>query len=157
MRKHYLSVDGDKIMNASYRIFKDENLIFKIFDGQITIQNIKNYDSYQFADPEFRNCQDALVDLRAAEIILSFADVNKFVDYFNSIPAEKGKKIVCVFSPVFCQLFSTMLAANKSKLNIDVKFCKSIKSALSWLGKTELSGSFNEILNEARAEHQLVS
>ena len=157
MRKHYLTIDGNKTMNASYRIFKEENLIFKIFDGEVTIPNIRNYDSYQFADPEYNSSQDVLVDLRAADIILSFTDVNKFVDYFNSVPAAKNKKIACVFSPVYCQLFSTMLAANKSKLNLDIKFCKSLKSALSWLGKTEMSSSFNKILDEARVEHQLVS
>ena len=157
MRKHYLAIDDNKTMNASYHIYKEDNIIFDIIDGQVTLDNLKNYDDYQFADPDYNDEYDTLVDLRGAEIILSFTDVNRFVDYFNNLPSSNGKKIACVFSPVYCQLFSTMLAANKSKIDIDIKFCKSLKTALNWFGKTELSSSFNEILDEARTEHQLVS
>ncbi len=156
MRKHYLTTDESMTMNASYNIFKFDKLIFEDIDGQVTLQNLISYNNYLIADPEYSEEYNMVADLRDTDIILSLIEIPRFVDYFNSIPG-KGRKLALILSPTYCQLFSTILRANQSKLNLDIKFFKSLKSALNWIEKSELTSSFKRIIEEAKVEHKLVS
>lgn len=157
MRKHYYCTDKSCKLNVSYEIIESEDLIFETFDGQASLSNLIQCDSYLIEDPEYRDHYNVLTYIKEAEVIMSFVEVPMFLEFFNSIPGLPTKKVACVFNAAEYQLFSTILKANHSKLKIDVKFFKTLKQALLWLKKTSLESSLLSIIEESKSEHRLVS
>ena len=155
MRKHCLYTNNNHKMNVSYKILKAEKLIFQFYEGTVTLQNLFEFQAYLTLDPNYEN-QDALIDIRNADICILPTEVQGMIEIFNSIKGGKERKLGIVLSPVYCQLLLALLCKNKNRLNIDLEFFRNKKDALRWLGKQELRVSLKNIINEARMEHKLV-
>lgn len=154
MRRHYLTIDKDCCLNVSYSIIKDEKLIFEVYDGHITIDNILSCNNYEMADPNYNQDYNMLSDFRDAEVRLLLPEMPMFIDYFNSLPGGHKRKLALVLNSYNYQVFSTILASNIGKINIDVRLFKSMKQALSWLGKSNYTESIKKMVGEAKKEHQ---
>lgn len=157
MRRHYFTKDQEYALNISYDILKSDNLIFEMFEGDVTIKNIRSYNEYQMADPDYSKSYDMLSDLRDSEIKISFADIPLYVEFFNSIPDGENRKLAVVLNPASYLFLSTILLVNRSKIDTGLRLFKSIQSALVWLDKTNLARPIQAIMDNAADEHKMVS
>lgn len=157
MRRHYFTKDQEYTLNVSYDIFKDEHLIFEMYDGDVTIKNLVSFNEYQIADYDYSLSYDMLSDLRDAEIKISFADIPLYVEFFNSIPDGVNRKMAIVLNPASYLFMSTILLVNRSKIDAGLRLFKSIESALVWLEQPNMGKSIKLIMDNAADEHKMVS
>lgn len=157
MRKHYITKCEDCHLNISYKVFEQDNVLFELFDGHVNIDNLKSFHNYQLNDKSITENLNIISDLRGVDIRMRFYEVPAFVEYFKSFHGGKDKKIAVVLDIYNYQVFSTILAANIQKIEIDLRLFKNMKQALLWLSKSNLENYIQHIAEDAKKEHKLVS
>lgn len=156
MKKQYTSTDRKHPLNICYEIYPQSRLIAEVYEGKITIDNIIEFNEHQFADPEYDMNSNMLCDLRNTEITMLFHKIPMFLELFNSLPGENRKMAILVDS-INCQLLSTIINTNRSKLTVDIRLFKSVEKALVWVESPECLMSINMLIKKAELKHRLVS
>lgn len=157
MRKHYIAKTEETYLNVSYKVFKKEEVLFEVFDGHVNINNLKSFHEYLVHDKSIDDNLQIISDLSDVEIRMKFYEVPLFVEYFNSFHGGRNRKIAIVLDCYNYQVFSTILAANFQKIDVDLRLFKSVAPALNWIGKNNLKNEIQHIRAEAKNEHKLVS
>lgn len=137
--KHYYSTENQlHLLSTCYTVLEQEKLLLESYHGDITLENAKAHIIKHLQEPSFNTQFDILTDLSGSVISLLVNEIPDYIDIFNKLPNESGKrKLALLLSTPNHLIYTYLLFLNREKINIDVQTFTSARKALQWLGKQE--------------------
>ncbi len=127
------------MITSNYCFFKEHNLVYIQFQGEVNYSTIKDLLDKMISDPNYSEYYVGIADFRYSDLDLSTKEINLLTDFLYSKKFTKGRRAILVDKPKDtalallyrgkadaihpCNVYSTLGAA-MNFLNIDERELK---------------------------------
>jgi len=136
-----------KMMNATYTIVKDYNLLIQKYTGVFCFDEFFEYLKKVTADPEWQIVNKIITDLRDINLDAFYNDMDNFVKYRKENIKNSYVNVFIVNSP----LSTVVVHLYKEKLNSKryrYEYCSTIEYTLSLLGLEDKQKEIESIIEK---------
>lgn len=152
LRFIFLKKECERTLFAGYKIIPDHQLIVEVLEGELTLGSLLRFREEQMSDPLFNINYNYISDERYCVMDSIITKVDKYVEFMQQT-LNQSDNIRKVASLVRTQNQMAYINAYKdrhSKLLQDLRLFTSLKSALKWLEKEQISAEVNFTLSNVR-------
>ena len=118
-------------MPASYRIDVPVGVVFSVFDGHVTNEELLNHQQRLGADPDFRPTMNHVIDTRGVtDASVTAFGLRLLTSRSNLGPGSRRAIIAGDASSSYARLFQTL----RSQSGADIEVFSTVEDAHRWLG-----------------------
>ena len=133
--------EGKDAVAFNYRIVKQQNIVLQEFCGTVGIVDLRDAAMRVSKDPLYRERMNILMDLRAAELRISYEETIEYTGFLTRFgPIARQAVVVSRYlefglARMFEQLSENLIEREELKVFFDMR------AAASWLGYSSASES----------------
>jgi hypothetical protein len=118
-------------MPASYRVDVRAGVVFSVFEGHVTNEEILDHQQRMFADPDFRPTMNQVIDARnVTEVSVTAFAIRLVADPSIFAPGARRAIIEGDASSAYVRMFQTL----RSQSGEDIRIFSTVEDAHRWLG-----------------------
>ena len=120
-------------MPASYRIDQDVGVVFTLFEGRVTNEELLDHQQRLSADPDFRPTMNQIMDVRGVtEVAYTAFGVRSVAT--PRIFASGSRRAIVVDAAAAAYGYVHMFQTLRSQSGEDIKIFSTVEDAHRWLG-----------------------